>query len=371
MSLLDSEFRADRLNVHNLKLNGIDISNFQIETLGDGKYIDSMRGDIKVQITPSMLDASGNYVIQQIPGFGRFVRAEVKLNSSYGMRDIDINGEKIHPKLSSPTLSLIKSKYKPDYIKQVGSNFYYKIAGDNNVYLFVSETESTIVTNVTMSNKDKIDYTYTDTWGNRFILIPLAQFRGLGASYTLEFKVRTKDVVDSSLCWLHFSKGDDNRYPFWGDWTGDQFVTFKFTRTDTSSTTKYYVNDVLQASSPYDINFSVIDRDLCIGADRDGPDIFNNLGRVQISYIKFFDGSGNLVTYYNFVSDSMGGALTNKGSWGGSATNSNTTPQYNLPLPTASDMYYTSTNNLKSNTLTIKPSRTDFTTINLDLWLEQ
>ena len=76
MSLLDSEFRADRLNVHNLKLNGIDISNFQIETLGDGKYIDSLRGDIQVQITPSMLDASGNYVIQQIPGFGRFIRAE-------------------------------------------------------------------------------------------------------------------------------------------------------------------------------------------------------------------------------------------------------------------------------------------------------
>ena len=77
MSLLDSEFRADRLNVHNLKLNGIDISNFQIETLGDGKYIDSLRGDIQVQITPSMLDASGNYVIQQIPGMGRFSRVEL------------------------------------------------------------------------------------------------------------------------------------------------------------------------------------------------------------------------------------------------------------------------------------------------------
>lgn len=77
MSLLDSEFRVDRLNVHNLKLNGIDISNFQIETLGDGKYIDSLRGDIQVQITPSILDANGNYVIQQIPGLGRFARAEV------------------------------------------------------------------------------------------------------------------------------------------------------------------------------------------------------------------------------------------------------------------------------------------------------
>ena len=77
MSLKDSEFRADRLNVHNLKLNGIDISNFQIETLGDGKYIDSLRGDIQVQITPSMLDASGNYVIQQIPGLGRFAKVEV------------------------------------------------------------------------------------------------------------------------------------------------------------------------------------------------------------------------------------------------------------------------------------------------------
>lgn len=77
MSLLDKEFKADRLNVHNLKLDGIDISNFQIETLGDGKYIDSLRGDIQVQITPSMLDANGNYVIQQIPGLGRFARAEV------------------------------------------------------------------------------------------------------------------------------------------------------------------------------------------------------------------------------------------------------------------------------------------------------
>lgn len=77
MSLKDSEFRADRLNVRNLKLNGIDISNFQIETLGDGKYIDSLRGDIQVKITPSMLDASGNYVIQQIPGLGRFARAEL------------------------------------------------------------------------------------------------------------------------------------------------------------------------------------------------------------------------------------------------------------------------------------------------------
>lgn len=77
MSLLDKEFKADRLNVHNLKLNGIDISNFQIETLGDGKYIDSLRGDIQVQITPSMLNANGEYVIEQIPGMGRFVRAEV------------------------------------------------------------------------------------------------------------------------------------------------------------------------------------------------------------------------------------------------------------------------------------------------------
>ena len=369
MSLLDSEFRADRLNVHNLKLNGIDISNFQIETLGDGKYIDSLRGDIQVQITPSMLDANGNYVIQQIPGMGRFSRAEVKVNSGYGMRDIDVNGEKLYLHFSTVTYNTIKARYKPEFIKQVGDSIYYKLASDTNIYMYVSETESTIVTNVTMVAKDKIDYTYTDTWGDRYILIPLAQFRGLGTNYTFEFKVNTALVGGAVPCWLHFSKADDNTYSWWGDWTGDRFITFKFVRT-TGQTTKYYINNVLQESSPFDINFSVIDRDLVIGADRDENSTFNELGRVRISYIKFFDGSGNLVTYYNFANDSLGSALTNKGSWGGSAYSTADAPLYNLP-ETLSDYYYTATQNLKSNTLTIKPSKTYFTTINLDLWLEQ
>lgn len=81
MTLSEKEFKADRLNVKHLKLNGIDISNFQIETLGDGKYIDSMRGDIQVNITPSMLNANGEYVIEQLPGLGRFKKVEVSMVS--------------------------------------------------------------------------------------------------------------------------------------------------------------------------------------------------------------------------------------------------------------------------------------------------
>lgn len=76
---LDTEFKADRLNVNHLKLNGIDISNFYIETLGDGKLIDSMRGDMMVQITPSMLDTNGEYKIEQLLGLGRFSRAELSM----------------------------------------------------------------------------------------------------------------------------------------------------------------------------------------------------------------------------------------------------------------------------------------------------
>ena len=78
---LDTEFKADRLNVNHLKLNGIDISNFYIETLGDGKLIDSMRGDMMVQITPSMLDANGEYKIEQLPGLGRFTEVEIDPSS--------------------------------------------------------------------------------------------------------------------------------------------------------------------------------------------------------------------------------------------------------------------------------------------------
>lgn len=79
--LSEKEFRADRLNVKHLKLDGVDISNFNIETIGDGKYIDSLRGDIQVNITPSMLNANGEYVIEQLPGLGRFKKVEVSMVS--------------------------------------------------------------------------------------------------------------------------------------------------------------------------------------------------------------------------------------------------------------------------------------------------
>ena len=81
MTLSEKEFRADRLNVKHLKLDGVDISNFYIDTLGDGKYIDSLRGDIQVNITPSMLNANGEYVIEQLPGLGRFKKVEVSMVS--------------------------------------------------------------------------------------------------------------------------------------------------------------------------------------------------------------------------------------------------------------------------------------------------
>lgn len=233
MSLKDSEFRADRLNVKHLKLNGIDISNFQIETLGEGKYIDSLRGDIQVQITPSMLDASGNYVIQQIPGLGRFARAEVKLETTFNF--------------SESQIYTINGIPNGEYIKEISTT--------PNLIITYSRTEG-----------DNLDYTAIVYNDNTFL-----DDRHIVVSYSIE----------SGYDWM-------------------------------------IINGVkLTGSGTYSFDTNLKD-----------------------------------LTYY-FHSDRS------------------VASSYVIDVYGINKFFYSKVNNIKSNTLIIKPSRTDFTTINLDIWLEQ
>lgn len=202
MSLKDSEFRADRLNVRNLKLNGINISNFQIETLGDGKYVDSLRGDIQVQITPSMLDASGNYVIQQIPGLGRFARAEVKF----------VTGEVVDSKLYTIN-GIMNSDYKKDNIT----------------------VSTTPIITYSISEGDNLDYTSTVYNDNTSILK-----RYIVVTYSIESGYDWLDINGARLSGsgtYNFYRSSKNlTYFFHSDWS----VASSYTIQVYSTLTNYY-----------------------------------------------------------------------------------------------------------------------------------
>lgn len=391
MSLLDSEFRADRLNVHNLKLNGIDISNFQIETLGDGKYIDSLRGDIQVQITPSMLDANGNYVIQQIPGLGRFARVGAYMSDYFGtmlkingnnctIRDYYSNTNKnITNYYDNKNKQLIINNYKPSHILEESGNIFFKMDKDSNVYKFDGTNISLDSTRV-FGKKEELNYNGLNTASAGVLYFPKSQYAGITKDFTIEFKIRNY----SSSGVLQFWDGNSNL-----NWNGSHFYNktsiVKIVARN-GLPTEYYIDGVLTPNWFNGIDLSVYSAIYLGGTSYYGR-YWNttykeyryawlwSYSSVDLYYFKIFDGSNNLVVYYNFKTDTYGGPFVNKGSNGGSMSwisgGEGSYTLNKLEQDVLQTFDFDELDNVNANTLIIKPSRTDFTTINLDLWLEQ
>lgn len=389
MSLKDSEFRADRLNVRNLKLNGIDISNFQIETLGDGKYIDSLRGDIQVQITPSMLDASGNYVIQQIPGLGRFARVGAYMSDYFGTM-LNINGKKcivrdyysntnknITKYYDNKNKQLIINNYKPSHILEEGDNIFFKMDKDSNVYKF-DGTNISLDYNKVFGKKEELNYNGLNKGAAGVLYFPKSQYAGITKDFTIEFKIRNNTLGGGAL-------------QFWNGassvtWSGSHFyrkTSIVKIVARNGLPTEYYIDGVLTPNWFNNIDLSTFTEIYLGGIYVYGKYWNSTRGNyyyeyrltysdIDLYYFKIFDANDNLVVYYNFKNDSYGAWYVNKGSNGGSMSwniSSYTLNKLEQDLLQTFDL--DEVDGVNSNTLTIKPSRTDFTTITLDIWLEQ
>lgn len=326
MSLLDSEFRADRLNVHNLKLNGIDISNFQIETLGDGKYIDSLRGDIQVQITPSMLDASGNYVIQQIPGLGRFAKVEISSTPRpvyyLAPNGLDTNlGTKTSPwqtltnvpngsivVLLNGTYSTTRSIQLLTYSWNVQSCFYSSVSKGG--LTIIGESKSGVIISVNPATNRLVIPSGANVLNGVNLLNFTVQFNGL-----------------------------------------------------TSSSSPYFISEERYVSNVCNVNLEFYNCTTQVGYNYYGSDYNRRYNLNITSNNTYSTYTTNIIdTRYNYLY-SINSILSNLTINGSSIFTSLDKNTDNIQF---SKMIY-----IKSNTLTFNTDILNFDTITLDIWLEQ